>query len=225
MSAPPLIPWARRHIVADASKPWSRPTGVALFARSGDGAQALRQTGHHVVAHETNQEALTYLVNELGFDVVADDPQDLDFRAALYDDARTVVGTPAWWRDPAADELPTAVRAIAQIRPKTFILVLPRGLAAPKHREILEERVAELALAGYFVEHRVLDSADHGCGESRRRLVIIGVRLDVVTERAKDPYEWRDLHRAINWPGRLRPHLTGDSSLTPMFKRLLVANR
>lgn len=70
------------------------------------------------------------------------------------------------------------VRLISELRPKYFVFENVKGLTLGKHRRFLVEIIDALKAAGYNVEenYRVLNSADFGVPQDRRRLFLFGAR-------------------------------------------------
>lgn len=164
------------------------PDGITLFSGLGSSSKALRDLDFDVLAHDFLPEAVASL-NANGFDAVGGDIRQVDFTNPIYGNVRVVAGGPpcqpfsqggrnAGENDPR-DMIPDFQRAVAQILPELFILENVRGLAGPRHRAYLDRRISEFEAMGYHVEARVLDAAEHGVGQSRKRLFVIGVRLDV----------------------------------------------
>lgn len=187
------------------------PTAVTLFSGLGSSSKALRDLGYRVLTHDFMREACSSLV-ENGFDVVQGDIREVNFAGPEYRNVEVVVGGPPCQpfsqggrnagEDDPRDMIPDFIRCVAQTLPKFFILENVRGLASPRHRDYLERRVSELEALGYVVDHRVLDAADHGVAQARKRLFVMGIRLDVSQERAADPYSWKS--PKVFWPPRRR---------------------
>lgn len=131
-----------------------------------------------------------------------------------------VVGAHPWWNGSPDDRVPEFVATIGRLVPEFFILESVRGLAAPSHRDYFEARLSELEVIGYHVESKVLDAIDYGGGAERKRLFILGQRLDIV--------ELRGAKHAIHWPRRMRPSYhawaTGADIMKPVYKALLAPN-
>lgn len=75
------------------------------------------------------------------------------------------------------------VRLVSELQPKYFVFENVRGLTLGKHAEFLSELIAALEAAGYDVlsPYQVLNAADYGVPQDRKRLFVIGARrgLDV----------------------------------------------
>ena len=72
------------------------------------------------------------------------------------------------------DGWPAFLRALAALRPIGFIAENVPGLAAQARRGELRALLDELADFGYRVAAQVLDAADYGVPQRRRRLVLVG---------------------------------------------------
>lgn len=188
----------------------ANPTAVTLFSGLGSSSKALRDLGFKVLAHDFMPEAVASL-NANGFDAVQGDIRAVDFTAPRYADVKVVVGGPPCQpfsqggrnagEDDPRDMIPDFIRCVAETFPEVFILENVRGLAGPRHKDYLARRVSELEALGYHVEHRVLDSADHGVAQNRKRLFVIGRRVD----RSFGVISWPRKHRqqtmaeALGW--------------------------
>ena len=73
------------------------------------------------------------------------------------------------------------VRIIKEIKPKYFIFENVPGISSGKHKNFLEALIIELENIGYSVEKpiSILDASLYGAPQKRKRLIIIGSRLDV----------------------------------------------
>ena len=70
------------------------------------------------------------------------------------------------------------VRLVREMRPKYFVFENVKGLTVGTHKRFLNEVVDEMALAGYDVllPWQVLNAADFGVPQDRRRLFLMGTR-------------------------------------------------
>lgn len=80
-------------------------------------------------------------------------------------------------RHPLAPTLPRFFDLIIQIKPKAFLMENVEGLAT-RYRDVLERELAE-ARGEYNIAMRVLDAADYGVPQHRRRLFVLGIRKDL----------------------------------------------
>lgn len=73
------------------------------------------------------------------------------------------------------------VRIIKEIKPKYFIFENVPGVALGQHRKFLDELVSELENIGYVIDRpiSILDASLYGAPQKRKRLILMGSRLDV----------------------------------------------
>jgi DNA-cytosine methyltransferase len=168
-------------------------TAVTLFSGVGCSSLALQSLGYEVTAHEFNPNAAASL-RANGIKVVEGDVRDVDF--TVYAGATVVEGGPPCQPfsqahdgdgqfDPR-DMIPEFIRAVAEIGPEVFVMEEVQTLTWAKHRAYLAKVIDALETLGYRVEARVLNAADHGSVQARKRLFVVGVRLD--------------LERPVYWP-------------------------
>lgn len=74
------------------------------------------------------------------------------------------------------DMLPEFVRAVREARPRAFLMENVSGLAGLTHRDYFESIREQLEALGYTVTEKVLNAADYGVPQKRRRLFVVGVR-------------------------------------------------
>jgi DNA (cytosine-5)-methyltransferase 1 len=82
------------------------------------------------------------------------------------------------------DLLPHFARLVAEAQPRVFVAENVPALAESKGRSYFDAFVAALRDAGYEVQARVLDSQWLGVPQERCRLIVIGVRRDLVDHAA-----------------------------------------
>jgi DNA (cytosine-5)-methyltransferase 1 len=70
------------------------------------------------------------------------------------------------------------VRLVTELKPKYFVFENVKGLTIGKHRRFLQEIVEAFRARGYDVEadYKVLNAADYGVPQDRRRLFLMGAR-------------------------------------------------
>ncbi len=86
--------------------------------------------------------------------------------------------------DPRNELIRHFLRLVIELRPAVFVLENVRGLTVGKHRQLLDEVMAECQDAGYSVAlpWQVLNARDYGVPQDRRRLFLLGAR-DVAVPR------------------------------------------
>jgi DNA (cytosine-5)-methyltransferase 1 len=70
-------------------------------------------------------------------------------------------------------------RALRQIRPKAFIVENVSGLARQNFHHLLDHQIRMFRSAGYRVDAQILNAADFGVPQERRRIFIVGIRGDL----------------------------------------------
>lgn len=72
------------------------------------------------------------------------------------------------------------VRIVEELKPKYCVFENVKGLTLGKHADFLKELIAALDEAGYDVNlpYQVLNAADYGVPQDRKRLFLIGTRRD-----------------------------------------------
>lgn len=70
------------------------------------------------------------------------------------------------------------VRLVRELKPKYCVFENVKGLTVGKHKQFLAELIEALGEAGYqiLLPYRVLNAADYGVPQDRRRLFLIGAR-------------------------------------------------
>lgn len=80
-------------------------------------------------------------------------------------------------------------RIVLELQPRYFVLENVAGLAAGNHRRFLDEVMDVFEAGGYQVEraYRVLQAAEFGTPQHRRRLFLMGARSDVELPKYPTP--------------------------------------
>jgi DNA (cytosine-5)-methyltransferase 1 len=110
-------------------------------------------------------------------------------------------------RADARDGMPWMLRAVAELMPLLVTVENVEGLTYAKHRDYLMWFVTELQALGYAVEWRVLNAADYGVPQTRKRLIVVG-RLEGLVKwpratHAKEAQDgvlpWVSMASALGW--------------------------
>ena len=78
--------------------------------------------------------------------------------------------------DDARDMIPTFIEAVRNVAPRAFLMENVNGLTVGERRIYLESVLAQLRGLGYTVTWRVVNAADYGVPQIRKRLIVVGVR-------------------------------------------------
>lgn len=91
------------------------------------------------------------------------------------------------------------VRVVLELQPKYFVFENVKGLTVGKHRRFLQEVIEAFQAAGYDVEaaYRVLNAADYGVPQDRRRLFLMGARKGLALPSYPEPVGHTTVGQAI----------------------------
>ena len=78
-------------------------------------------------------------------------------------------------------------RLVSALRPKYFVMENVPGMAAGGHTAILRNFIAEFEANGYRAVPKVLNAADFGVPQLRRRLIVMGSRDDLAPAMHPEP--------------------------------------
>lgn len=187
---------------------------IDLFAGAGGLSVGLKMAGWDVrIAVEYDATAIeTHRKNMPEVLHLCEDIRDIDFReyAGTID---LVAGGPPCQpfsvsgkqlgKLDTRDMVPEFVRVVREARPRAFMMENVHGLTTARFLPYLEERIEELRKLGYEVSWRVLNAADYGVPQNRRRLFVIGVPKGVKfsfpepTHGPKGPNNYRTVSEAL----------------------------
>lgn len=188
-----------------------RPIGIDLFAGAGGLSLGFEQAGFdiaaaveidpiHCATHEYNFPNSTAICAS----VVDITGEEIRRKAHLGDADIDVVfgGAPCQGfsmigkralDDPRNQLVFHFVRLVSELQPKYFVFENVKGLTLGKHAEFLSELIAALGNAGYDVQspYQVLNAADYGVPQDRKRLFVIGARRGLRVPNYPKPHEQR----------------------------------
>lgn len=80
------------------------------------------------------------------------------------------------------------LRLVDELRPRTFIMENVPGMATGRHNQLLDELIERFQAIGYNVQipYRILNAAEYGVPQARRRLFLLGSRDGVTLPRYPD---------------------------------------
>jgi DNA (cytosine-5)-methyltransferase 1 len=159
---------------------------VDLFSGAGGLSIGLDQAGFNsCLAVEVAEDCCeTYAAR---FSKAHLDPKPIqDVKFAAYDGVDLVAGGPPCQpfssggkRLAAADHrdmVPQFIRAVKEARPRAFLMENVPGLFAETHTEYLHAAVAQFEAMGYRVTAKILNAADYGVPQKRRRGFLVGLK-------------------------------------------------
>lgn len=203
---------------AQAPAAYYRPVApleaLDLFCGAGGLSAGLVAAGIPVVAGVERDEdsAATWANAHPRATVVVGDVNRVDWRT--FDGVSLLVGGPPCqpWsvgglrrgEDDDRDGWPVFARVLARLRPPAFLAENVAGLTEGAMRPRWLRLVEELSALGYHVTARVLNAADYGVPQKRRRCIIVGFR-DAA------PFVFPP---ASHGPGRAVPWRTAGSVIT-----------
>lgn len=173
-----------------------RPIGIDLFAGAGGLSLGFEQAGFDIVAaveidpihcatHEFNFpfcKTICRSVTKVSGDeiraIAGVGPRDIDvvFGGAPCQ-GFSMIGKRAL-DDPRNDLVNHFLRIVLELRPKYFVFENVKGLTVGQHRRFLDELIDAFEDDGYEVikPYRVLNAAEFGVPQDRRRLFLLGAR-------------------------------------------------
>ncbi len=172
-----------------------RPIGIDLFAGAGGLSLGFEQAGFDVVAaveidpihcaaHEFNFPECAVLCRDVtnlsGREIreaakIGDRDVDVVFGGAPCQ-GFSMIGQRVF-DDPRNALVSHYVRIVREVAPKYFVFENVKGLTLGKHRLFLDELVRELSRDyDVVLPYRVLNAADYGVPQDRRRLFLMGAR-------------------------------------------------
>ncbi|XVX21460.1 DNA cytosine methyltransferase [Actinomycetota bacterium] len=177
-----------------------RPIAVDLFAGAGGLSLGLEQAGYEVAA-AVEYDPIHAAVHEFNFpygktfaaDVSKISGAQIREESKIGDrEIHLVAGGPPCQGismigrraidDPRNALLKEFVRVVLELKPRYFLMENVAGLMVGKHRQLLDEVVEMFEESGDYdvlTPVKVLQAADYGTPQSRRRMILLGARKGV----------------------------------------------
>lgn len=177
-----------------------RPLAVDLFAGAGGLSLGLEQAGYEIAA-SVEYDPIHAAVHEFNFpygktfaaDVSKITGKQIREESEIGDrEIHLVAGGPPCQGismigrraidDPRNALLEEFIRVVLELKPRYFLMENVAGLMVGRHRQLIDE-VVEIVEAGgdyrVVTPIEVLQAADYGTPQSRRRVILLGARNDV----------------------------------------------
>lgn len=177
-----------------------RPLAVDLFAGAGGLSLGLEQAGYEIAA-SVEYDPIHAAVHEFNFsygktfalDVTGVSGAQIRSESEIGDrEIHLVAGGPPCQGismigrraidDPRNALLKEFVRLVLELEPRYFLMENVAGLLVGAHRQLIDEVVEMFEADGDYrvvTPIRVLQAADYGVPQSRRRVILLGARKDV----------------------------------------------
>lgn len=167
-------------------------TVIELFAGAGGLALGLEQAGFVGLAYvEFNHNACeTLRINKPDWNVIEDDIANVDFteykgKVDLVSggapcQAFSYAGKKLGFGDTRGTLFAEFARCVEEVEPKMFLFENVRGMLSHDKGRTFQTIKHEFESLGYIVQHKVLNAAYFGVGQKRERLIIIGIRKDLM---------------------------------------------
>lgn len=165
-------------------------TVIDLFCGAGIGAVGMKRAGYEMVYAIDNQAYAVETYNRnIGNHAVVGDIRKLSGRELATADVVTggfpcksysTIGNGKGIHDEKNGDLASHfVRLIGEIRPRAFLMENVGGLMTKPHRAVFDAIIQDLEAFGYRVTWSLIDCADYGVPQHRKRVFAVGIRADV----------------------------------------------
>lgn len=181
----------------------SKIKNIELFAGAGGLALGLEKAGIDGVEFvEFNHQACeTLRTNRPKWNVVEGDVHEVDFKkykgkvdlvsGGAPCQAFSYAGKKLGFGDTRGTLFAEFARCVEETQPKMFLFENVRGLLSHDHGRTFETILHVFEDLGYQVQYQVLNACYYGVGQKRERLIVIGVRNDLV-DKVKFEYPEAD---------------------------------
>jgi DNA (cytosine-5)-methyltransferase 1 len=161
---------------------------ISLFSGSGGLDLGFLATGKFeiIFANDFNKAACETYANNIGKHIICEDISQL----SNFPKADIIIGGPPCqgfstanparsFDDPRNHLFKEYSRIIRDVKPKLFLMENVSGMVTMEKGKVFKLIKKELSSCGYILYDRLLNAKDYGVPQSRRRMIIIGVRKDI----------------------------------------------
>ena len=194
-------------------------TSIDLFAGAGGLSFGFRDAGiKSVYAVENDKHAArTFALNFPEAKVDCTDVRAVDLSKYKGKVAIVCGGPPCQpfssggLRNAANDErdmIPAFIKAVRDVSPRAFLMENVNGLTVGERRGYLDAVVNQLAALGYTITWQVVNAAEYGVPQIRKRLIVVGVR--------EGRFEFPE---PTHGPQNALPYVSAGEALTPVVSQ------
>ena len=164
---------------------------ISLFSGSGGLDLGFLETGKFeiIYANDFNYQACETYTHNIGNHIVCEDISKLK----NLPKADVIIGGPPCqgfstanpsrsFDDPRNQLFKEYARIIKEVQPKVFLMENVSGMVTMQNGKVFELIRKELSNCGYKLSYKLLNARDYGVPQSRRRMIVIGVRNDINIE-------------------------------------------
>ena len=161
---------------------------ISLFSGSGGLDLGFLATGKFemIFANDFNKAACETYANNIGKHIICEDISKL----SDFPKAEIIIGGPPCqgfstanparsFDDPRNHLFKEYSRIIKDVKPKLFLMENVSGMVTMENGKVFKLIKKELSSCGYILYDSLLNAKDYGVPQSRRRMIIIGVRKDI----------------------------------------------
>lgn len=161
---------------------------ISLFSGSGGLDLGFLATGKFeiIFANDFNYQACESYTHNIGNHIVCDDIKNIK----SLPKADIIIGGPPCqgfstanparsFDDPRNQLFKEYARIINEVKPKMFLMENVSGMVTMQKGKVFKLIKKELSNCGYTLYDKLLNSKDFGVPQSRRRMIVIGVRNDI----------------------------------------------
>jgi DNA (cytosine-5)-methyltransferase 1 len=161
--------------------------GLDLFAGAGGLTLGMKAAGVETVAAVEIEpyRVATFRTHTPRAEIINDDIQNVGF-AEYRGRVELVYGGPPCQpfssgglrkaSDDKRDMIPAFLRVVREVEPEAFLMENVPGLATGDRMEYLSRIIVDLTELGFRLSWQVVNAADHGVPQKRRRLFVVGLR-------------------------------------------------
>jgi DNA (cytosine-5)-methyltransferase 1 len=161
---------------------------ISLFSGSGGLDLGFLATGKFktIYANDFNKQACETYAFNIGEHIVCEDIAKIKD----LEKADVIIGGPPCqgfslanpsraFDDPRNQLFNEYARLLKEVKPKIFLMENVSGMVTMQKGKVFETIKKELSDCGYVIQSKLLNAKDYGVPQSRRRIIIIGVRNDI----------------------------------------------